>query len=201
MNGSQGPRGIRAPDGAAQAGQAPGRHQLGRHRRGQGGQEHAPGPQRLERAQPGREADAVQRALHGRGPHPDPSNSSPVGVSSISLGSSHVQRTPMAVYRTCGEPNEISYEKNTHPGRFTAPLREQARRLRRTMDAFGTTGAGMRREPFNSTPMGVNSISSGSPHVRPMGVHRTCGEPDEIKKHTHTRNTLPLLSACRSSAS
>ena len=31
-----------------------------------------------------------------------------------------------------------------------------------------------RREPFNSTPMGANSISPGSPHVRPMGVHRTC---------------------------
>ena len=29
-----------------------------------------------------------------------------------------------------------------------------------------------RREPFNSTPMGVNSISFGSPHVCPMG--RTC---------------------------
>ena len=29
--------------------------------------------------------------------------------------------------------------------------------------------------PFNVTPMAVNSISSGSPHVRPMGVHRTCG--------------------------
>ena len=39
---------------------------------------------------------------------------------------------------------------------------------------------GTRREPFNFTPMGVNPISSGSPHVRPMG--RTCGEPDEIKK-------------------
>ena len=25
-----------------------------------------------------------------------------------------------------------------------------------------------RPEPFNSTPMGINSISSGSPHVRPM---------------------------------
>ena len=24
-------------------------------------------------------------------------------------------------------------------------------------------------------PMGVNSVSFGSPHVRPMGVHRTCG--------------------------
>ena len=34
-------------------------------------------------------------------------------------------------------------------------------------------------------PMAVNPISSGSPHVRPMG--RTCGEPDEIKKNTHPK--------------
>ena len=34
---------------------------------------------------------------------------------------------------------------------------------------------GTRREPFNFTPMAVNSISFGSPHVHPMGVHRTCG--------------------------
>ena len=46
-------------------------------------------------------------------------------------------------------------------------------------------GVGTRREPFNSTPMAVNPISSGSPHVRPIGVHRTCGEPDEIKENTH----------------
>ena len=39
-------------------------------------------------------------------------------------------------------------------------------------DVFITT-IGTRREPFNSTPMGVNPISPGSPHVRPMG--RTCG--------------------------
>ena len=37
-------------------------------------------------------------------------------------------------------------------------------------------------EAFNSRPMAVKSISFGSPHVRPMGVHRTCGEPSEIKK-------------------
>ena len=44
-------------------------------------------------------------------------------------------------------------------------------------------GAG--REPFNFTPMGVNPISSGSPHVRCTPMGRTCGEPDEIKKNTH----------------
>ena len=48
----------------------------------------------------------------------------------------------------------------------------------------------LQREPFNFTPMAVNSIPSGSPHVRPMG--RTCGEPDEIKK-IPTRNILPLF--------
>ena len=39
--------------------------------------------------------------------------------------------------------------------------------------------------------MGVNSISSGSPHVRPMG--RTCGEPDEIKKNTHPKTFTALF--------
>ena len=48
-----------------------------------------------------------------------------------------------------------------------------------------------RPEPFNFTPMGVNPISSGSPHVRPMG--RTCGEPDEIKKNTHPKNITALF--------
>ena len=49
-----------------------------------------------------------------------------------------------------------------------------------------------RHEPFNFTPMGINAISSGSPHVRPMG--RTCGEPNEIKKNTHPKTfTLPSV--------
>ena len=36
----------------------------------------------------------------------------------------------------------------------------------------------------------VYSISFAPPHVRctPMGVHRTCGEPDETKKHTRPKN-------------
>ncbi len=50
---------------------------------------------------------------------------------------------------------------------------------------------GLQREPFNFTPMAVNSISSGSPHVRPMG--RTCGEPDEIKKNTHPKDVTALV--------
>ena len=47
----------------------------------------------------------------------------------------------------------------------------------------GHFGRGTRPEPFNFTSMGVNPISSGSPHVRQMV--RTCGEPDEIKKNTY----------------
>ena len=36
-------------------------------------------------------------------------------------------------------------------------------------------------------PWWFNSVSSGTPHVRPMGKHRTRGEPepDTIKKNTH----------------
>ena len=52
---------------------------------------------------------------------------------------------------------------------------------------------GTRPEPFNFTPMAVNSISSGSPHVRPMG--RTCGEPDEIKKNTLPKCVTALFRA------
>ena len=41
-------------------------------------------------------------------------------------------------------------------------------------DGAAKGGDGPRREPSNITPMGVKSGSFGSPHVRPMGVHRTC---------------------------
>ena len=41
--------------------------------------------------------------------------------------------------------------------------------------------------------MAANSIPPGSPHVRPMGVHRTGGEPDEIKKNTHPENNTVLF--------
>ena len=37
-------------------------------------------------------------------------------------------------------------------------------------------------------PHGVNPISSGPPHVRPMWALSTCGEPDEIKKNTQPKN-------------
>jgi len=51
-----------------------------------------------------------------------------------------------------------------------------------------------RRGPFNSTPMGFNSSSFGSEHVRPKG--RTCGAwpPNEIKKNTHPENITALFS-------
>ena len=49
----------------------------------------------------------------------------------------------------------------------------------------------LQREPFNSTPMAVNSISSGSPRVRPIG--RACGELDEIKKNTHPKKFTALI--------
>ncbi len=55
---------------------------------------------------------------------------------------------------------------------------------------------GTRREPFNFTPMAVNPISSGSPHVRCTPMGRTCGEPDEIKK-IPTRKILPLFFGSR----
>ena len=48
------------------------------------------------------------------------------------------------------------------------------------------SGRGARREPFNPAPIGVNSISSGSPHVYP--TVRTCGEPNKIKKNTHLQH-------------
>ena len=53
----------------------------------------------------------------------------------------------------------------------------------------------MRRDPLNSTPMGVNPISSDFPHVRPMGVYRTSGEPDKIKKNTRPKYITALFRA------
>ena len=89
---------------------------------------------------------------------------------------------------TCGGPTEIELTA-TNPSRWMArPILQ----VRRDGAARGDGGAGTRLKPFNSTPMAVNPISSGSPHVRPTGVHRTCGEPDEIKKNTHPKN-IPAL--------
>ena len=55
------------------------------------------------------------------------------------------------------------------------------------------TVQGTSHEPFNFTPMGVNPISSGSPHVCTMG--RTRGEPDEIKKTPHPKFITALVRA------
>ena len=49
----------------------------------------------------------------------------------------------------------------------------------------------VRTKPFNSTPMGVNLMSFGSPHVRPMGC--TCGWAGEIKKSTHPGSFTALF--------
>ena len=65
---------------------------------------------------------------------------------------------------TCGERDEIELTIRVLPDYITAPVQVPGR----------PRGPKV-REPFTSTPVGVNSISSGSPHVRPMGVHRTCG--------------------------
>ena len=62
---------------------------------------------------------------------------------------------------------------------------------------------GTRPEPFNFTPMGVNSISFGSPHVRRMGVHRTCGRRNQEKYHKkpHPNNVTGLCGAGEYTAS
>ena len=53
------------------------------------------------------------------------------------------------------------------------------------------------REPSNLTPMAVNSISFGSPHVRctPMWAlsNITCAEPNESKKNTHPKYITALF--------
>ena len=59
-------------------------------------------------------------------------------------------------------------------------------------------GYASRIRAFNSTPMGVNSISSAHLHVRPIGgVHRTCRWADEIKENpTRTMSTALCLCLC-----
>ena len=97
--------------------------------------------------------------------------------------------------RTCGEPDEIELaamgvKLNGSRRRHLVARRPHARgteqpRPRRSVQRDGDGGGrvGTRHEPFNSTPMGVTSISPGSPRVRPTG--RTFGEHDEINKNTH----------------
>ena len=54
-------------------------------------------------------------------------------------------------------------------------MTEEAAEDSHSSDSEQDNSDGTHPEPFNSTPMAANPISSGSPHVRPMGVHRTCG--------------------------
>ena len=79
--------------------------------------------------------------------------------------------------------------------RAAKPGRAAACSARPTWGAAASAACrcGTRHEPFNFTPMGVNPISPGSPHVRPTGVHRTCEAPDEIKKNTHPKNITALF--------
>ena len=140
------------------------------------------------------------------GTRPEPFNFTPMGANPISPGPPHVR--PMGV-RTC-----VSQTKSRKiPTRNIVPLffasRPPHHVLAASVDAqdghqlvraahlrhapLHPPHAPVRREPFNFTPMAVNSISSGSPRVRPMG--RTCGEPDEIKKNAHPKYFTALFRA------
>ena len=110
----------------------------------------------------------------------------------------------MGVHRTCGAPDEI--KKNTHPKNTTALFtRRYLPVVTAVVDFYSgcaplnitrmvaDSRVGAIVQAFYPQHSGVRSrksavknfgwvfflISSGSPHVRPMG--RTCGEPDEIE--------------------
>ena len=71
-------------------------------------------------------------------------------------------------------PPEQCYR--SFPCNFTAFFRAGGRERVRQAGGRGRLGRQVRcPEPFNSTPIGVNPISPGSPRARPMGVHRTRG--------------------------
>ena len=106
------------------------------------------------------------------------------GVNSISPAHLHVRPAP------CGPPvcvDELAKPRKI-PTRKTLPplFGGQASPSCVTCGSVRST----RREPFNSTPMAVNPIPFGSPHARTTG--RTCGEPNEIKRNTHPKNTTAL---------
>ena len=86
--------------------------------------------------------------------------------------------------------NEI--RKNTHPKNITALFRDRVLLLPEPGVPFAVP------EPYNPTPMAVNSTSPGSPHVlrAHMGVHRTCGEVSLSKSRKDPRTILILRSAC-----
>ena len=115
----------------------------------------------------------------------------------ISFGSRapHVRCTPMWALGTRGEPKSCGLCGLVCPLCCRPAL--LIRKARRQPGDAGGRRQRTRPEPFNFTPVGVNPISPGSPHVRPMGVHRTCGEPDEIKKNTHPKNVTALFRVIR----
>ena len=93
----------------------------------------------------------------------------------------------MGVHRTCGELNETELTirvptgfRNRIDRRSSVLVRLRLQEhgvfqviviaIQTHLHAFTSVRA---PEPFNSTPMAANSIPFGSPHVRPMGVHRT----------------------------
>ena len=112
-----------------------------------------------------------------------------------------IYNVPRANVPDMYKPWDVEYENYT-PLEYTDSTEYlDANGVADEVDLDVRTPDGTRPEPFNSTPMGVNSISSGSPHVRPMGVHRTCGEPDEIKKNTHPEYITALYRDQASSSS
>jgi len=102
-----------------------------------------------------------------------------------------LSRADRATTRRGARPQAAGARPGGEPGATTTTGATGAAPVNRDVwatlfgDASSKIDDGTRPEPFNFTPMGVNPISSGSPHVRPMG--RTCGEPDEIKKNTHPK--------------
>ena len=130
----------------------------------------------------------------GNGPHRQPCNSTPI------VGSIRFRLAPRAYDAPpCGPsvrvvPDRLTKSRKIHT-RKMLPLFLSRPAGPQRLQAHGT-----RREPFNSSPMAVNSISSDSPHVRPMwAALSTCGEPDEIKKNTGypPRQMLPLFSVVK----
>ena len=84
-------------------------------------------------------------------------------------------RLALRTYAPCGEPNETKKDMYTHPKVDTALARAQVRRMLRSCGSSRWTGPHPR--PFNSAPMGVNSVSSayrGRPPLNGWGSIRFC---------------------------
>ena len=126
---------------------------------------------------------------------PRPRDVSPVSRQTPPQWGSTRFRPLICTYAPCGPSVRVDEPAKSRkiPTRKVLRLFLVSRATRRIGFRVATLTTGPRPEPFNSTPMAVNPISSGSPHVRPMGVHRTCGEPDEIKKNTHPKKITALF--------